>query len=49
MPGTAVKRSSGLVLPWEDGRSFVLDSPPPSPSVERLIDRHWLVRWDLRG
>lgn len=49
MPGTAVKRSSGLVRPWEDGRSFVLEGRPPSPPLGRLIDQHWIVRWDLSG
>jgi AraC-like DNA-binding protein len=49
VPATAASRSSGLVRPWEDGRSFVLDSRPPSPPLERLVDRHWIVRWDLRG
>ncbi|HWH19000.1 MAG TPA: helix-turn-helix domain-containing protein, partial [Solirubrobacterales bacterium] len=49
MATTAVNRSNGLVRPWEDGRSFVLDTRAPSPPLERLIDRHWMVRWDLRG
>ena len=22
---------------------------PPSPQLERVVDRHWIVRWDLRG
>ncbi len=37
----------GLVRPWEQGRSFELDSRPPSVALERLVDRFWIVRWDL--
>ena len=39
----------GLLRPWERGRAFTLESHPPRPGLERLIDRHWIVRWDLRG
>jgi len=39
----------GLLRPWERDRSFTLESRPPSPDLERLVDRHWMVRWDLRG
>jgi hypothetical protein len=37
----------GLVRPWEQGRSFELDSRPPSVALERLVGRFWIVRWDL--
>jgi hypothetical protein len=39
----------GLVRPWEHGRSFHLEGIAPSPQLERVVDRHWIVRWDLRG
>jgi AraC-like DNA-binding protein len=45
----ARNRNRGLVLPWEDGRSFVFESRRPSPAFDRVIERHWIVRWDLRG
>jgi AraC-like DNA-binding protein len=39
----------GIVAP-DAGRSrFRLDRHPPSPEVVRLVDRYWVVRWDLRG
>jgi transcriptional regulator GlxA family with amidase domain len=33
----------GLVRPWEQGRSFALDSRPPSVALERLVDRFWIA------
>jgi AraC-like DNA-binding protein len=39
----------GLLRPWERDRSFTLESRPPSPGLERLVDRHWMVRWNRRG
>src|SRR3954471_3789890 len=39
----------GLVRPWERDRSFHLATLRPSSGAERIIDRHWMVRWDLRG
>src|SRR4051794_21600508 len=49
MPRTSPTGNHGLVRPWEHGRSFHLESLPPSPQLERVVDRHWIVRWDLRG
>jgi AraC-like DNA-binding protein len=49
MPATPPAGNHGLVRPWERDRSFILESRPPSPSLERLVDRHWIVHWDLRG
>lgn len=49
MPATSDGQHHGLVRPWERGRSFLLESRPPSPSLDRLVDRHWIARWDLRG
>jgi AraC-like DNA-binding protein len=39
----------GLVRPWERGNTFQLERVEPSPTLERIIERHWVVRWDLRG
>jgi AraC-like DNA-binding protein len=39
----------GLVRPWERDRSFRLESVAPSRELEHVVDRHWIVRWDLRG
>jgi len=39
----------GLVRPWERDRSFRLDGVAPSPRLRGVVDRHWIVRWDLRG
>ena len=49
MPATPPAGTHGLVRPWERDRSFIVESRPPSPSLERLVDRHWIVHWDLRG
>jgi AraC-like DNA-binding protein len=49
MPRTSPTGNLGLVRPWEHGHSFHLESRPPSPQLERVVDRHWIVRWDLRG
>jgi AraC-like DNA-binding protein len=49
MPATPLSGNHGLVRPWERNRSFILESRPPSPALERLVDRHWIVHWDLRG
>jgi AraC-like DNA-binding protein len=49
MPWTSPTGNHGLVRPWEHGHSFHLESLPPSPQLERVVDRHWIVRWDLRG
>ena len=46
---TSPTGNHGLVRPWEHGRSFHLEGLPPSPQLERVVDRHWIVRWDLRG
>jgi AraC-like DNA-binding protein len=37
----------GLVRPWERGRTFRLDRVEPTPSLARIIERYWIVRWDL--
>jgi AraC-like DNA-binding protein len=49
VPTTSPTDNHGLVRPWERDRSFHLEGLPPSPQLERVVDRHWIVRWDLRG
>jgi len=49
MPVTAHDVSHGLVRPWHRGRSFALESRAPQPTLAHLIDRFWMVRWDLRN
>jgi AraC-like DNA-binding protein len=46
---TTQNEMHGLVRPWERGRSFNLERLSPSPALERIIERHWIVQWDLRG
>lgn len=41
--------SHGLVRPWERNRSFHLHSVAPTTRLEHIVDRHWIVEWDLRG
>ena len=49
MSSSPLTDGHGLLRPWERGRAFTLESHPPTPGLERLIDRHWTVCWDLRG
>jgi AraC-like DNA-binding protein len=49
MTARAPADNHGLVRPWGRDRAFVLESRFPSPALERLVDRHWIVHWDLRG
>jgi AraC-like DNA-binding protein len=39
----------GILGPDAVGRVFSLRRTPPAPDLEPLIERHWVVRWDLRG
>ncbi|HET6951838.1 MAG TPA: AraC family transcriptional regulator [Acidimicrobiales bacterium] len=39
----------GLVAPDAGLQRFRLDRFPPSAAVGRLVDRYWVVSWDLRG
>ena len=39
----------GIVAPDAGLRRFRLDRFPPSSGVDRLVDRYWVVTWDLRG
>jgi AraC-like DNA-binding protein len=49
MSTPSLPENHGLVRPWERGRSFRLERVAPGAAVERIVDRHWLVQWDLRG
>jgi AraC-like DNA-binding protein len=37
------------VRPWQRGSTSQLERVEPSPGLERIVERHWIVRWDLRG
>jgi AraC-like DNA-binding protein len=37
----------GILGPDAIGRVFSLRRTPPAPDLARLIERHWVVRWDL--
>jgi AraC-like DNA-binding protein len=39
----------GIVAPDAGMQRFRLDRFPPSRDVGRLVDRYWVVTWDLRG
>ena len=43
-PGT-----HAILNPLEGAGRFSLERRAPSPGLEALVKRHWLVRWDLRG
>ena len=38
----------GIVTPEAGLAHFRLDRYPPSPGVDRFVDRYWVVSWDLR-
>lgn len=48
MASHSITDNHGLVRPWERDRAFQLETLAPSPQLQRLIDRHWIVRWDRR-
>jgi hypothetical protein len=48
MSATSQSDNHGLVRPWERGRSFQLEHLAPSPALERIVECHWTVHWDLR-
>jgi hypothetical protein len=49
MPASVPSDNHGLVRPWAQGNMFQLERIEPSAGLRRIIERHWVVRWDLRG
>lgn len=41
--------SAGLLRPWEQNRAFELRQSAPDATLAPLVERRWIVRWDLRG
>jgi AraC-like DNA-binding protein len=41
--------SRGILQPQEGAAHFELIRPSPSPDLADVVDRHWIVRWDLHG
>ncbi len=41
--------SHGILNPGAGAGHFTLDRHAPSPELAHLVDRYWIVRWDLRG
>src|SRR5918912_3674525 len=39
----------GILGPDAVGRVFSLRRRPPAPDLAHVVERHWVVRWDLRG
>jgi AraC-like DNA-binding protein len=39
----------GILRPDEGAAHFRLTRPLPSEDLRDVVDRHWIVRWDLRG
>jgi AraC-like DNA-binding protein len=46
---SATTSTHGILRP-ETGRAmFALERIAPAPDLSRWVERHWIVRWDLRG
>lgn len=43
----ATTTTRGILRPEAIGRVFSLRRSPPAPDLAHLIERHWVVRWDL--
>jgi len=39
----------GILNPREAEANFALTRHAPSPDLAAFVERHWIVRWDLRG
>jgi AraC-like DNA-binding protein len=39
----------GILRPAALDRVFRLERPPPPDDLAHVVDRHWIVTWDLRG
>ena len=47
--GSAMADTRGILNPQRGASHFTLTRHAPAPEVAERIDRHWIVRWDLRG
>ena len=47
--GIATADTRGILNPQRGASHFTLTRHAPAPEVADRIDRHWIVRWDLRG
>jgi hypothetical protein len=45
----ATADTRGILNPQRGASHFALTRHAPAPEVAARIDRHWIVRWDLRG
>jgi AraC-like DNA-binding protein len=45
----ATTNTRGILNPQRGASHFSLTRHMPGPEVAERIDRHWIVRWDLRG
>src|SRR5919106_1971482 len=45
----ATPDTRGILNPQRGASHFALTRHAPAPEVAERIDRHWIVRWDLRG
>jgi hypothetical protein len=45
----AMADTKGILNPRRGASHFSLTRHAPAPEVAERIDRHWIVRWDLRG
>ena len=47
MSALSTSDNHGIIRPWERGRAFQLARVEPSPSLASIVERYWVVRWDL--
>jgi AraC-like DNA-binding protein len=45
----ATADTRGILNPQRGASHFTLTRHAPAPDVAQRVDRHWIVRWDLRG
>jgi AraC-like DNA-binding protein len=45
----ATADTRGILNPQRGASHFTLTRHAPAPEVAERVDRHWIVRWDLRG
>jgi AraC-like DNA-binding protein len=47
--GIATANTRGILNPQRGASHFTLTRHAPAPELAERIERHWIVRWDLRG